>query len=461
MSSPDQPVLTKGQTCIVLAVGLAFGLAVVFRWGHVNGFPQITNHEWVWRNLGNLNVARLLLLPGILIGWVLWRIEKGAGKSRPWGLLALLAISNFLLQTLGMLADFGGIERVRNIVLSPLATSYFQDALNIQNVREWLSHFHETALGLHSSTHPPGPILLYYAFAKLFGPSTGALLGGCAVGLLGSAGVLMLYKFAGLWTSDPKKRLIACAFYALCPALIVFFPEFDQAYPILSMFMMFCWVKALAIGESPTAALALGAATFVATFFAYNLLAVGGFFFYYGLWWLWRQAWTTEARTTLIRSAGIAIGTCCGLYLILSIATGYNPPAAFLRGLTNQASLESQLPRPYAIYALFDLYDFSLGAGMMVLPLLWFYLRSLLGQFKTGRVDIALTLAGLLTILTVDLSGLLRGETARVWLFLQPLVAIPAALALSTIPWPWRFSIIAVQWWILVCMKTKMYFVSP
>jgi len=57
--------------------------------------------------------------------------------------------------------------------------------------------------------------------------------------------------------------------------------------------------------------------------------------------------------------------------------------------------------------------------------------------------------------------SLLRGETARGWLFLQPLVAIPAALALSTIPWPWRFSIIAVQWWILVCMKTKMYFVSP
>src|SRR6476646_10766970 len=109
MSSPDQPVLTKGQTCIVLAIGLAFGLAVVFRWGHVNGFPQITNHEWVWRNLGNLNIARLLLTPGLLIGWVLWRIEKGAGKSRPWGLLALLAISNFLLQILGMLADFGGI----------------------------------------------------------------------------------------------------------------------------------------------------------------------------------------------------------------------------------------------------------------------------------------------------------------------------------------------------------------
>jgi hypothetical protein len=188
---------------------------------------------------------------------------------------------------------------------------------------------------------------------------------------------------------------------------------------------------------------------------------VGAFFLCYGLYWLWREAWTRQTWFILTRSAGAAACTCCGLYLTLAVATGYNPLAAFLRALDNQAFLTARLPRPYAVFAVFDLYDFSLGAGMMVLPLLWFYVKGLLGQFKTGRADIALTLIGLITILVVDLSGLLRGETARVWMFLQPWLAIPAALAISTLPWTWRVAMFAMQWWILVCLKTKMYFVGP
>ena len=34
----------------------------------------------------------------------------------------------------------------------------------------------------------------------------------------------------------------------------------------------------------------------------------------------------------------------------------------------------------------------------------------------------AFAAAGLLSLVVVDLTGLLRGETARVWLFLHPLV---------------------------------------
>jgi hypothetical protein len=74
---------------------------------------------------------------------------------------------------------------------------------------------------------------------------------------------------------------------------------------------------------------------------------------------------------------------------------------------------------------------------------------------------IALTLIGLATIATVDLSGLLRGETARVWLFLQPLMVVPVALELARLRWSWRLSIFALQWWILLCVKAKMSFIEP
>jgi len=74
---------------------------------------------------------------------------------------------------------------------------------------------------------------------------------------------------------------------------------------------------------------------------------------------------------------------------------------------------------------------------------------------------IALTLIGLATILTVDISGLLRGETARVWLFLQPLIVIPVAIELARIRLSWRLALFAMQWWILVLVKAKMSFIEP
>jgi len=61
---------------------------------------------------------------------------------------------------------------------------------------------------------------------------------------------------------------------------------------------------------------------------------------------------------------------------------------------------------------------------------------------------------------TVDLSGLLRAESARTWLFLQPLLNVPTALELSRANLPWRLSIFAIQWWIVVCLKAKMTFIG-
>ena len=85
-------------------------------------------------------------------------------------------------------------------------------------------------------------------------------------------------------------------------------------------------------------------------------------------------------------------------------------------------------------------------------------------QFRRwdGRgTDRALTLIALATVLTLDLSGLLRGETARVWLFAQPLLVVPVAIELTQAPWRWKLSIFALQWWILACLKAKMTFLEP
>lgn len=439
---------------VALAVGLAFGLGVLYEIEPLNGIRGLTRWEWPWQDLGAFEMGFALLLPFLLIGAVLWRAEKREPSSRPWLMLGLLALSSFLLQLFSVLGDPRGLPRIQQLVASPDVTSYFTAALDIRNLAEWLRHFHETALTGHASTHPAGPVLFYYVFLKLFGPSTGALLGGCAVGLAASTGVLAMYAFAGLWTAERRARLLASAFYALLPGLTVFFPEFDQLYPVFSMLMILCWVRALAPPEhwwKP--ALLLGAILFASTFFAYNLLVTGAFLAYYAL---HRRAWVVS-----LRAGGVALGVCATLYLALWAAVGYNAPAAFLRALESQAAHARVLNRPYAAFVLMDLYDFALSAGVIAIPILVCHLRGMRERLRSNDAGTALTLIGLGTILTVDLSGLLRGEAARVWLFLQPLLMAPAGVELARFRWPWRVAILAVQWWILVCVKAKMAFLEP
>jgi hypothetical protein len=129
--------------------------------------------------------------------------------------------------------------------------------------------------------------------------------------------------------------------------------------------------------------------------------------------------------------------------------------------MAKQASFAADIQRPYVLFAMLDPYDFFVGAGIIALPILLFHLQHLLKRFDPKRRDTMLTLIGLGTILAVDLSGLLRGESARVWLFLQPLLVVPVAWELSGLSWPWKLSLFALQWWIVVCLKTKISFVNP
>ncbi len=428
---------TAVQACAVLAIGLAFAIAVAQQRFHLNGNFYFTYWTWTWRDLGIFKTAALTLAPFLLIAGVLWSEEKGRSRSL-WLPLALLALANYLLQVLSMLADPRGLDLVRQIVSSGQATSYFVNATAIQNPLEWLAHFQEAQLELHAMTHPPGPILFYYGFFKLLGPHTGALIGGCAVGLLASVGAAVMYAFAGLWTPDRRIRLTACAFYALLPALAVFFPEFDQIYPIFSMLLILFWVKALDQSSRDAQlryAAYAGALLFAITFFVYNLLTTGTFLVYFGLYWWWRAHWSRPAWMLLLRTSTVIAATGAGLYMALWLATGFQPIASFRHALANQAKLQW---RPYYPFPLWDPYDFIMGTGIVALPILVLHLRRLRGQ--AAQRSTALTLIGLAVILTVDVSGLLRGETTRVWLFLQPLVVVPVAMELRRFSWNWRFS---------------------
>lgn len=462
MPSDDKTALAALQLGVILAVGLAFGLGVIYEWGQLNGLASLSKWGWPWQDLGTIQMGLALLAPFLLIVLVLWNSDRATLRVPAWFWIGALTLAQFCLQLFSVLADPRGAERILQIVSSANATSYFTDALNIHNLRDWMSNFQQASLTGHSKSHPAGPILFYWVFATLFGKDAGAFLGGIAVGLIASFGVVAMYHFAGLWTTGRRGRLAASAFYALIPSFTVFFPEFDQIYPIFSMLIILTFVKALNTTSRWYAyALGMGATVFLATFFAYNLLTIGVFPVYYSIYWIWRERGGRAAILNMLRIAAVALTAAISLYILLWAAVGYNAIAALDHALRFMEGANEWLGRPYKISVFTDLYDFVLGTGIIAVPILWFHLRKVRDQFQADREQMGLTLIGLATILTVDLSGLLRGETARIWMFLQPMLVVPVALELARLRWSWRLSILSLQWWLLVLIKAKMSFIEP
>jgi hypothetical protein len=454
-SADALPAASPIALAVVLAIGLAFVAGVYLKTPGLNG-----TWYWAWpyRDLGFARVLALLALPMLPFALALREIERGdASRGIAWP-IALLMLASFGLQMLGMLCRPEGLEHLRAIVMSPIATSYYTDALKIGDLGTWLANFHTATLAKHSATHPPGPILWYWLWLRGFDPPTAALAGGIAIGGLATLAIPAVYAFAGLWAADRRSRLVASAYYALVPATVVFFPEFDQIYPIFAMLAAIAWVHALR--GSRAAAVAFGVVLFAETFFAYNLLAAGAFLAMYAAYFLWRERGDAGAwRAFLVASAvGLAaFAVCHGIVWLL----GFDPVRTFGHALAMQKLDAATVHRPWSSTVLLDPYDFLLGAGILAGPLIVLHVARIAKSFAAARESSALSLMALATILAVDVSGLLRGETARLWLFLQPFAIVPASRELLRFDARGRALVFAVQWLIVAVMVCRMSFVEP
>ena len=454
-SADALPAASPLALAVVLAIGLAFVAGVYLKIPGLNG-----TWYWAWpyRDLGIARTLALLALPMLPFALALREIERGdATRSVAWP-IALLMLASFGLQLCGMLCHPDGLEHLRAIVTSPIATSYYTDALKIDDPGAWLANFHTATLAKHSATHPPGPILWYWLWLRLFDAPTAALAGGLALGALATSAIPVVYAFAGLWTDDRRARLVACAFYGLVPATIVFFPEFDQIYPIFAMLAVIAWVRALR--GSRAAAVAFGVVLFAETFFAYNLLAAGAFLAMYAAYFLWRRRTDANAWRTLILAIAIGLAAfvvCNGIVWL----AGFDPVRTFVHALAMQKIDAATVHRPWSSTVLLDPYDFLLGAGILAAPVIAMHVVRIAKSSAVAHEPFALSIMALATILVVDVSGLLRGETARLWLFLQPFLIVPASRELLRFDARGRALVFAVQWLIVAVMVCRMSFVEP
>lgn len=440
----------------IIALELVFLAGTIFHVDYFNGSPY---WRWDWRHLNYLRTTFYLALPLIPFVYALYKTQTLKKEEAARKLVIVMMASNGLFQVMGMAAELQPLELLKSIVLSRRATSYFYDAGQINDIFSFLENFHTLDLRAHSSVHPPGPILFYYVMIQLFGADAGAYIGGFAVAIMASLGVLVLYLFSSLWTEDSKTRLTICALYAFLPGLVLFFPQFDQVYPIFSMLLIYYWEMSLR-GARRTA-IYLGLVLFMATFFAYNLLAIGAFHLLSATVFLFAEANAGRKLRTVVATGITAISTTVLCYFVLFLLTGFNPVLSFGRALVEHARILSVVQRPYGFYLCYNFYEFFLSSGIILMPLLLTFVRKTVGSIKAVDKSVTLTYIGLVSIIVIDLTGLLHSETARLWLFLQPLIMIPVGFELVLLSKPRRWLVFLLLWVNLVVIKTNMWFVIP
>ena len=399
---------------VILACGLALGVATVLHAAGLNG-PRYW--RWTWRELDPRVVFPLVIAAAapFFAARALFRRQAAPVAA----CLALMAAGVVAVSAAALSVQPSGLARFHAVIESPGVTGYFTDAEALVATPGWLATYPARLwrLHTHSRTKPPGPVVFHAVLIRLLGTgSVTAAVGGLLILLAAAAAVPAVYALAREWGSPPDAAFEAAGLMAWSPGLLLFLPEFDQTFPLVTCAVLIAWSRAVRTGRLAPA-LAFGALAAGVFFFSYSFLVLG-------------LAGLVIARSnprSAARAAAVAVVVVLALYALLFLATGFDPIATFRTALDAQRRLSVTWGRRYWPAILYDPVDFALGAGWIAALLA---LVAAVRAVRTRERDGLLTL-GAIQIAGVDLSGVLRVEAARVWLLLTPFVMVPAGRELA------------------------------
>lgn len=405
-----------------------------------------------WRWEYHPAAANALLGIGVFLGYsglADWLIHKQANR---WAVLstAFIAAALLPLLTLAMHGDvlYGLFSRI----FSEVASHHMVGAASIDWVggewRDWPLVMER--LGSHVATSPPGLLLAYGLVTDLAdktglaSPLSRPLIAALctdyklydltpaeiASGWLGvlypvwsALTVIPLYALARKIGTRPE---LPTLLWPLVPGLGGFAASNSTLFPLLAVLMMLPLVGRPTFWRLCVSGLMFGLATFVNL----ALLPLAGLAGYFVL-----VRWLISTpRPSFLHP--IRLGIYFGLgalipWVIWFALTGDTP----LDIVRQSFEFHLELERPYWFWVWFHVWDWAVWGGLavciaalsQVLPL-W--------RNRTNAPDTtALALTSILTLLTLTISGITRGESGRIWLFLVPCVLVLLATAEN---WRWR-----------------------
>ena len=423
------------------------------------GFNGPFYWKWSYSDDSVLPFLALISLAGAGIFWAQRLFSVDRPKTR-LALIVLVLVQIFLSFSFLALTE-DSFETLENRVKHPDITSYYTEARKIEHPLEWLDGYHRRLRSMvgHAQTHPPGPILYYLFWLAVVGEGGAALWGGLSLPLLGAIAVPVLYRLTVGITQSRQAGFSAAVVWTLLPAVVLMLGSFDAVYPLFTILLLHSWTQAVWEGRRGTA-IVFGVTLTVALLFTHSFLVLGFCLLLLPFFAVVFGAERRKVWLNFLRSSALALLTAGTLFGLLYGALGYNHYAALRGSMAIQQKLAQVWGRPYHYTVFWDVYDFFLASGWLTLGILAAFLIRWKSGPRTSSFRLpAFAAAGLLSLLVVDLTGLLRGEKARVWLFLQPLVIPLVGVELGAWRGPWRYYAWAVMLLILAVMRSRLNFV--
>lgn len=441
------------------AAGLLAGLfPALMVFSQVTGFNGPYYWRWNYSHDSILPFLLLLLPAGLLVFWARRRFQASQ-ESRRSAIAMLVLTQAFLLFSYVSLSEHS-IDTVERRIRDADITSYYSEALAIHDLSHWISHYDQLLPHMrgHTTTHPPGGILFFYFWIKALGDRSAALWAGIAIGLVACLAVPAIYLLTQRLTRNPESAFASAAVWAALPGIIVIFPSLDQIYPVLTILLLYFWEQS-AIGGRLRYVAAFVATLFCALLFSHSFLLLGAYFVLSAA---FAVALSEDKKATwrnVLAPGAIGLLLLCGLFAGAYWLFGYNHVAALRQSIRIQEGLARTWGRPYHLAVFWDLYDFFLASGWIFLGIL----AVAATRWKTdwsswGPALRAFAPAALGCLLIVDLSGLLRTEAARVWLFLQPLVVPLVAAELGRWSERWQRTAYGLLLVILAVIRSRLNF---
>lgn len=417
--------------------------------------------QWTWKYDHSPFADRAMfgLAAAGLLGWLCYRtrdhvFELVGGRLVSF-LMAAVALC-FVLQASFAYLSRAGFGQGVFWMGTPKVNAEFDEARKADSLRELMIRAQdpERPFRIHVSTHPPGAVAFYlvqrfvwgtypdaaaqfvamvetilpYAaesrqelFETLKEPELATLYSSMVLLWLAIAlGVVPLY----FWTRDffdPPTAVISVGLYGLIPSLLLFSPRTDQLYVPLAIAMVAQFH--LGLGRRDPAQLVFaGILSWLALQFTLAFLVI--------LFLVAVQVgveFVVERRAvpTLKLLAWAAGGFIAPVGLCLP--AGYNSLLVWKLCLEHNAQFN--LGRTYWAWVVYNPLDFVLFLGI---PIALFFLKGMLDSIAQRAKDdpSRFGLAFLITLALLNISGINRGEVARLWMFLMPMAAAVAAYAM-------------------------------
>ncbi len=429
--------------------------------------------EWVWPYARNVFWDRLWLPAGhfALLLAVLWvaasREDRDATRREAGVILSLLVGFGLALQLGTASLGSGGFHEDAIVTLVPWTGGYHSEALKAKSLSEYLAAYPDTIRSMsvtgnlaHVSNHPPGYIVFYVAMDRLTQWSTGLtnavlalakFLSPVEADVAAGLGIhLTRSQEAGVWLSALTLRVfvtltlipvyllarrtlghragfLAAGFAAIVPGFHLFSPYPDAIIIFLAPLVVLLWDAALDSRPILYGALA-GGMFFLTVLCGLAVLVLGPI----GLGvWVLRWLAAQERHEVFMRGVLGALMGGCVVFLLgvaLWLVTGCNLIRVVYVCFEKHSEFYEVVRRSYWPWVAWNLADLVLFVG---LPIVFLTVRRLASISSLRLYDSLcegrFLFSAFAALLLLDVLGLNRGETGRLWLVFMPFFCLAGA----------------------------------